>query len=69
MGWGGGGGGGGGGGARGGGGLGFSGLRFRFLSLQGSGLRCNVALIIRIGFWEFLIMIIVQYTPKPYSTY
>ena len=25
------------------------------------------ALIIRIGFWGFLILIIVYYTPKPYS--
>ena len=27
------------------------------------------ALIFRIGFWGFLIMIIVYYTPKPYSQY
>ena len=27
------------------------------------------ALIIRIWFWGFLIIIIVYYTPKPYSTY
>ena len=27
------------------------------------------ALIIRIGFWGLLIMIIVYYTPKPYSDY
>ena len=27
------------------------------------------ALIIRIGFWGFLDIIIVQYIPKPYSNY
>ena len=27
------------------------------------------ALIIRIGLWGFLIIIIVQYPPKPYSNY
>ena len=27
------------------------------------------ALIIRIGFWRFLILTIAHYTPKPYSNY
>ena len=36
----------------------------------GSQALCTVGgMIIRMGFWEFLIVVIVYYPPKPYSNY